>query len=214
MPSHKKKKNKRRDIDLSIWKDAGSIWIEGIGGWLKHGSEDRERWCSQGRPSMFTKQRYKREVQIISDCLAFPRLLTGQWNSQGQRACPRLEIVLRVPRAGNKTGNACQHPQTSIYPACHAPYPPLFSQRWFPLKRMPFPLLCQTPTYPSRSPYLSVKSFPGSPMVSQKRPALLCPYYVCVLTERKIRDWKTWTDISIQQVTGQFTPWLSFFRCN
>lgn len=45
-------------------------------------------------------------------------------------------------------------------------------------------------------------------------PALLCPYYICVLTERGIRDWKTWTDISIQPLIDQFTPWLSLFSWN
>lgn len=57
-------------------------------------------------PRVYTAE-IEEEVQIITDSLVLPRLLTGQRHSQGQRACPRLETVLRVPSAENIIGNAC-----------------------------------------------------------------------------------------------------------
>lgn len=124
---------------------------------------------------------------MISDRLSLPRLLTDQRDSQRQQACPWLETVLRVPRAGNLTGNAGLKALLFNIPKPH-PFQPArphillrFSIVGFLWREFLFPfsiklLLILQEVFQMASPYLLVKSFPGSPMERQN--ALPCSVHI------------------------------------
>lgn len=130
-----------------------------------------------------------------------------------------LETVLMVPRAGITIRNAylisllCLSPLPHPVHTVHTRNPPSYPDL-FPRNGMPFPLHHLTnSSLPFKSYLNGISANPSLASPCRVLNTLPCSLSILYLSlaEREIRDWKTWTDISIHQLIAQFILWLSFF---